>query len=202
MNYFLFILFGYLSGSVLYAYLIPKYFCRIDIIALSSDHNPGTFNAFHYAGKEIGTLVVLLELVKGFLPVYAAAHSLNTGSLLFGLVLAAPVIGHAFPLFHFRTGGKAIAVSFGCLLGLCPNLYPVLLLAVFYLLFSLIIVIRPHLLRSVVTYFCFSVSSIRHFHTKGVLLGALIISATVTVKHLLRYEKEPVSVRFGISRNH
>lgn len=59
------------------------------------------------------------------------------------LVLAAPVIGHAFPLFHPRMGGKAIAVSFGCLLGLYPDLRPVLTLAAFYLIFSLLLVIDP-----------------------------------------------------------
>ena len=55
---------------------------------------------------------------------------------------------------HPTKGGKAIAVSFGCLLGLLPNLSPFFLLAFFYLLFSLLIIIRPHLLRTIITYLC------------------------------------------------
>ena len=43
MNELFFILVGYLSGSILYAYLLPKYICHIDIMKDSDDHNPGTF---------------------------------------------------------------------------------------------------------------------------------------------------------------
>ena len=35
------ILLGYLSGSVMYADLIPRCFCRVDITRLSQDENPG-----------------------------------------------------------------------------------------------------------------------------------------------------------------
>lgn len=197
MQYCFFILLGYLSGSILYAYLIPKYFCHLDTTKLSDDQNPGTFNAFKYAGSKIGIPVIILELAKGFFPVYFGLKILDTKNLLFSLVLAAPVIGHAFPFYRPGKGGKAIAVSFGCLIGLFPNLYPALLLAAFYLLFSLVIVIRPHLLRTIITYVCFSISSIRHFHTGPVLLGALLISLIVILKHILKYEKEPVSIRLG-----
>ena len=39
---------GYLSGSILYAYWIPKILFQKDICALSPDGNPGTANAFVY----------------------------------------------------------------------------------------------------------------------------------------------------------
>ncbi len=201
MRYCFFILSGYLSGSILFADLIPRYFCHVDTTGLSSDGNPGAFNAFKYAGKKAGIPVIILELFKGFLPVYLGVRTLDTQNILFSLVLAAPVIGHAFPFYRPKKGGKAIAVSFGCLIGLFPNLYPALLLAAFYLLFSLVLVIRPHLLRTIITYVCFSISSIRHFHTGPVLLGALIISLIVILKHIIKYEKEPVSIRLG-QRNH
>ena len=71
MNELFFILVGYLSGSILYAYLLPKYICHIDIMKDSHDHNPGTFNAFALAGTQVGILVIALELLKGFLPILA-----------------------------------------------------------------------------------------------------------------------------------
>ncbi len=58
MNELFFILVGYLSGSILYAYLLPKYICHIDIMKDSDDHNPGTFNAFALAGTQVGILVL------------------------------------------------------------------------------------------------------------------------------------------------
>ena len=73
---------------------------------------------------------------EGFLPVWLASHILDTRRWMFAFVLCAPVAGHAFPLFYPKRGGKAIAVSFGVLLGLLPRYRPVLLLIFFYLLFS------------------------------------------------------------------
>ena len=91
MNELFFILVGYLSGSILYAYLLPKYICHIDIMKDSDDHNPGTFNAFALAGTQVGILVIALELLKGFLPIWLASHILDTRRWMFAFVLCAPV---------------------------------------------------------------------------------------------------------------
>ena len=138
MKYLIYIILGYLSGSVMYAYLIPKMLKHIDIRELSDDGNPGTANAFLHAGIPIGSLVIRCELCKGALPVWVAARRLHISGLLFAPVMAAPVLGHAFPLFFGgKGGGKSIAVSFGVLIGLYPNLNPALTLAALYILFSL-----------------------------------------------------------------
>ena len=78
------------------------------------------------------------DLLKGFIPVFLFASTHEEGIFFMpgALVLAAPVLGHAFPLFHRFRGGKGIAVSFGCLLGPMPFLASVcdtgrLFLAVF-----------------------------------------------------------------------
>lgn len=81
MIYGIFFIFaGYLSGSILFAYLIPKYFYHIDICRLSDDQNPGAFNAFAHTGIRTGTLILLLELAKGFFPVHIALHVLSAFS--------------------------------------------------------------------------------------------------------------------------
>lgn len=66
--YLFYSFFGYLSGSVLYSYLIPKYFCHVDVRTVNEDQNPGAFNAFSVAGPRIGLLCVLCDIGKGFLP--------------------------------------------------------------------------------------------------------------------------------------
>ena len=125
---------GYLSGSILYAYWIPKILFQKDICALSPDGNPGTANAFVYGGFRAGILALLLELFKGFFPVVLALRTLDIDTPYMIPILIAPVLGHAFPLqFHPKNsnkkGGKAIAVSFGVLLGIFPVVLPVLFLA-------------------------------------------------------------------------
>ena len=89
MRYLFYIILGYLSGSILYAYLIPYSFCSIDICDVSDDGNPGTANAFKYAGFTAGCSVILLELLKAFLPVFLAMKRVDPSALPFALVMAA-----------------------------------------------------------------------------------------------------------------
>jgi glycerol-3-phosphate acyltransferase PlsY len=191
----LYIVGGYLSGSVLYSYLLPKYLKHVDVTRVSDDGNPGTANAFIHAGIPIGILVLTLELLKGFIPVHMALRRLDPSRLSFGLVLAAPVLGHAYPFLNKKNGGKAIAVSFGALLGLLPIWEPVSLLIVFYLLFSLCIIIRPHFYRSVVTFlFFFGVVLVR-IPIQGIILGCGLIAFVVIRKHFMRYHGEKMEIK-------
>lgn len=196
-EYLFFIFFGYLSGSVLYAYLLPRLIKHIDIRELSGDGNPGTANAFIHAGVPIGILAIILELAKGFLPVWLALKTLPPSGILFAFVLAAPVVGHAFPVFwKGKHGGKSIAVSFGALLGLYPNFTPALTLAFFYLLFSLILIIRPHLFRSVLTFLCFCLTCLFFGEHPSIVAGCCIIAVLVIVKHFAAYRGERFSICF------
>lgn len=70
-----YLVFGYLFGSVMFGYLIPKVVRGIDVKSLSSDGNPGTANAFFYGGAFCGILVLLGDLLKGMLPVYLASRA-------------------------------------------------------------------------------------------------------------------------------
>ena len=64
---------------------------HIDIRELPADHNPGVANAFMYGGFFCGLLSLILELAKGFVPVFLGQRFLDTHSLLFIPVLIAPV---------------------------------------------------------------------------------------------------------------
>ena len=96
-KYGFYIVIGYLAGGMMFGYLIPRFLKGIDVRALSSDGNPGTANAFFYGGAFCGTLVLVFELLKAFLPVYFAGRTLGQKGIGFALVMAAPVLGHAFP---------------------------------------------------------------------------------------------------------
>lgn len=197
MNYLFFIILGYLSGSVMYAYLLPKLIKHIDICQLSKDGNPGTANAFMYAGIPVGILVIVCELLKGALPILFAAHCVDTAHLAFALVLIAPVWGHAIPLFSRKTqGGKSIAVSFGVLLGLFPVLTPVIALAAFYIFFSLVITISPHFFRSIVTFLSFTGYCLYSDKVpSSIAIGCLLLALTVIWKHFTKYQGEKISCR-------
>ena len=148
----LYLLAGYLSGSVLYARVFSGLLRRGDVTEKSRDGNPGTANAFLYGGFWCGALTLVCDLLKGFLPVFLYIRVSGGTPLGLVLVMSAPALGHIFPIWHKFDGGKGIAVSFGVLLGLAPNMLPVLTLALTYLLFSLVFKVNPHFYRLILTY--------------------------------------------------
>lgn len=193
--YYLFAAAGFLSGSILYSYLIPKQLKQIDIMETAEDHNPGAANAFVAAGIPIGLLCVILDILKGTVPVYWAARLLDCGRPLFALVLFAPVAGHAFSPFMQGHGGKAIAVAFGVLIGLLPMQFHAVVLAGAMIGFSLVLIIRPHRAR-VICAFCM-LAAWTLLYTRaipGVLFGVLMLSGVVIWKHRLREGAEEISI--------
>jgi len=201
MTYLVYALLGYLSGSVLYSYYLPLWFKRIDVTADTADGNPGAFNCIAKAGWPIGLLALVCDFLKGALPVLAASHILDTNRWAFALVIAAPVAGHAWPLFRRFRGGKAITVSFGAAAGLLPLWEPVAVLGACYLFFSLVVRLDPHRFRSIVTYLVFSLGVLSRLGFLPVTLGCLLMSAIVTVKHCTsREEAEKPTIRFALHR--
>lgn len=194
MNYLFFTVLGFLSGSTLFAYWIPRLLKGTDICVLPSDHNPGVANAYIYGGFWLGTLSLICELGKGFLPVFLSQQFTDTASLLFVPVMAAPVVGHAFPFFRKGMGGKAIAVSFGVVLGLFPEMRPAFYLIVFFIFFSVIVVIRPHSFRSVVTFGLFALLVFLQVDVISIQIGCFVIAAVVILKHLMKYQGEPLHI--------
>ncbi len=176
-----FILGGYLSGSILYANVFAALFGK-DILSDSRDGNPGTANAFMQGGFWCGALTLLADLAKGFFPVFLYLQlGLRFGHRLEGLalVLAAPVLGHIFPVFYGFKGGKGIAVTFGSLLGLAPNFAPALALAFSFITLSLVIRISPHFYRTLASYGT-TLLLLAFLHVEcAVWVGFLMITAIV-----------------------
>jgi glycerol-3-phosphate acyltransferase PlsY len=116
---------AYLLGSIPTALIISKRFFGIDIRDYGSG-NMGATNTFRVLGSRYGTMVMLLDMLKGitavtlynFLPYYYH-NELERTNFMIGLGLAA-VVGHIFPVFAGFRGGKGVATLFGMLLALQP----------------------------------------------------------------------------------
>ncbi len=183
---------GYLVGSILFASLFTKWIRGIDLTKESKDGNPGTANAFMQGGFVCGVLALVCDLGKGFAPVYfymrePAAHL----GISLVLVMMAPVLGHAYSIYHHFDGGKCIAVSFGVLLGLVPDMAPVLLLAFFYILFS-ILRIRPHSRRTFAAFIASSVASFFCLKEKMIVAAMCMMSFVVLHKHAVQERRQIV----------
>ncbi len=185
MNSVLFILLGYLSGSVLYAKIFGMLFKKKDIVKESRDGNPGTANAFMEGGVLCGICTLICDLLKGMLPVYLYMQSLDiqkSQGIMISLVLAAPVLGHVFSIFNNWKGGKGIATTFGCLLGLFPDLSAALILAFFFIFFSLVIRVTPHYDRTIWTYIASVVAMILLKINLWISIGFTAITGIVCVR--------------------
>lgn len=121
----LLIILAYLIGSIPSALIISKKFFGIDIRDYGSG-NMGATNAFRVLGPKYGTLVMVLDVLKGmvavglfyFLPYYLN-DELQRTNFMIGLGLAA-VIGHIFPVFANFKGGKGVATILGMLIAVQP----------------------------------------------------------------------------------
>lgn len=193
----IYIIVGYLSGSVLYARVFGFIFASKNVADESPDKNPGTANAFVYGGFLCGVFTLLCDILKGFFPVYF--YMIKTESppaLPLALVIAAPVVGHVLPLFFRFKGGKGIATSFGVTLGLVPIIVPVVTLAFFFIFFSTILRVTPHYHRTILTYVATSVSLTLENPSTYITLGFLLVTAVIITRLILsREEKEKPKVQ-------
>lgn len=179
---------GYLLGSVMFCRVICLVFFGVDICKVSKDKNPGAANAFWYCGKIAGLTGLLFDMLKGFLPVFIAIKFLDYSSLAFTLVMIAPVLGHAFSVFHGFSGGKCIATIYGELTALFVTLVaPIFLvvLGVLNILFEFIKKVpgdkRAYIMFSVLG--IASLVSMIYFDTVSSSLGIVSISIISILKH-------------------
>lgn len=125
MKELLLIIFAYLIGSIPTALLVSKRFFGIDIRDYGSG-NMGATNTFRVLGSRYGTMVMVIDILKGMaavmlynlLPFYLN-HDLERTNLMLGLGLAA-VAGHIFPVFAGFRGGKGVATLLGMVLAIQP----------------------------------------------------------------------------------
>jgi len=178
-----FIVSGYLSGCFMSAYYLPLWIKGIDVTAGTDDGNPGVANALARAGWPLGLLSLACDLLKGFIPIRLALGIMPLDSPWLAAVLVAPALGHAFPVFrHFR-GGKAIAVSFGTLLGLLPTWQPLFWLAFYYVVFSVVLVVSPDKFKSILTFALWVVTVDLTMPWRAIRVGCTMIGTLVVYKH-------------------
>ena len=108
---------GYLCGSLPFSIWITRRVKGVDVRAAGSGHATTT-NTIRQAGFGWGTLVLLLDIAKGFLPTYLALHVAQDDTLRYivPLTAACAVIGHCWTLFAQFRGGMGLATFGGALL--------------------------------------------------------------------------------------
>jgi glycerol-3-phosphate acyltransferase PlsY len=112
------VLFGYLLGSCPWGYWLVRIFKHEDIRKVGSGNIGGT-NVWRIYGPKLGVPVLILDILKGFVPallgVILVSHFVGI------LAGAAAMVGHWRPIFlRFQRGGKVIATGGGVFFAVAP----------------------------------------------------------------------------------
>lgn len=121
LSIFLGAMMAYLLGSIPSGLWIGRKFFQIDIRQHGSG-NLGATNSFRILGKKAGTIVLLMDLLKGSISVLLLKQMDLHGVSPLIIALFA-VIGHTYPLFANFKGGKAVATFAGVILAYQPVLF-------------------------------------------------------------------------------
>jgi len=109
---------SYFIGAIPTAYIIGKAYKKIDI-RLYGSGNVGATNAFRVLGRWPGMAVLVIDALKGIIPVTIVADVLGLDGIFYRVLLGAvAVVGHNWTVFLQFKGGKGIATSLGVLIGL------------------------------------------------------------------------------------
>jgi glycerol-3-phosphate acyltransferase PlsY len=113
------VLAAYLIGSLSFAVIVSRIMGLNDPRSYGSK-NPGATNVLRSGNKLAAVVTLLLDAVKGWLPMalvqwQGAAYGLGDGAL--AAVGLAAFLGHLYPVFFGFKGGKGVATAAGVLFG-------------------------------------------------------------------------------------
>jgi glycerol-3-phosphate acyltransferase PlsY len=110
---------AYLIGSLSFAVIISRVVGLADPRSYGSK-NPGATNVLRSGNKAAAVATLVLDAVKGWLPLWAVGvwgPGLGLGDGTLALVGLAAFVGHLFPVFFHFKGGKGVATAVGVLFG-------------------------------------------------------------------------------------
>ena len=104
----------YLIGSIPFAYLLTKLLGFGDIRNIGSG-NVGATNVLRTGNKILAFIVLLLDILKGFLPLIILKTYLpiNTPEITIYTIASLTILGHLFPIWLKFKGGKGVATYIG-----------------------------------------------------------------------------------------
>ncbi len=111
---------AYLVGSLAFAVIVSKGMGLADPRTFGSG-NPGATNVLRSGSKPAAAVTLLLDAMKGFVPVMLVKHfgrpyGLEEGTM--ALVGLAAFLGHLYPVFFRFQGGKGVATFIGVVFGI------------------------------------------------------------------------------------
>lgn len=122
-QYIIFVITAYLLGSIPFGKIVAKQVARINITQRGSG-NIGATNVARELGVTWGIFTLFLDMLKGFIPVFAfmicAAQTGAKQEIYLLAVGLSALLGHQFSIFLKFRGGKGVATAIGVYLAISP----------------------------------------------------------------------------------
>lgn len=127
MVFIIVIFIGYMLGSIPSAVWVGKFFHGIDIREHGSK-NAGATNTFRVFGNKSGTIVLAMDIIKGYaaasIPLLLSHMYIGFKDEVLILQLTASfcaIMGHVFPVLAKFKGGKGVASTLGIIIAINPE---------------------------------------------------------------------------------
>ncbi|MFA5286955.1 MAG: glycerol-3-phosphate 1-O-acyltransferase PlsY [Candidatus Omnitrophota bacterium] len=181
---------SYLLGSIPTAYIFARLLKGIDIRKFGSG-NVGATNAFRALGKGWGIIILLLDILKGFLPVvllgdlFTKQLDLTQAQNIFIIIGLGCICGHNWTIFLKFKGGKGVATTLGVLSGLAlkiPGLNIVLGLTIL-VWFGSFLILRIISLSSVLAAISFPLFTILFRQSNVIISLGILLSIFIVLRH-------------------
>ena len=184
INNFIVAICSYLIGSIPTAYIIGNLVKKIDIRNFGSG-NVGATNVFRVLGARWGIITLILDMLKGFIPVYIVKKIFNDSfneQLISGAFV---VIGHIFTIFLKFSGGKGVASAAGFLLAFTP-IETIFTLIVFIAVFAITHIVS---LGSIIAAISYPIIIFFFKHPMKLQIFSIILALLIIVKHKKNIER-------------
>jgi acyl phosphate:glycerol-3-phosphate acyltransferase len=169
-------LLAYLIGGMPFGYWFVHLTSGKDIRSMGSG-NIGATNVHRTQGRNAGLIVLLLDILKGFLAVWLAARLTADSTSAVALAAVAVMLGHCYPVFLRFKGGKAVATFIGAFLFLTP-----LALACTTIVFVLVVSVSRYIsLGSIIGALVFPFAVWLFEHAPGEMIAASIFASLLVI---------------------
>lgn len=170
---------AYLIGSIPTSVWIGKIFYSTDVREFGS-YNAGATNTFRVLGKKAGTIVLLLDIIKGIVGT-SIVHVLVPNDQFYEwqkiAVGMSTMLGHIFPLYASFRGGKGIATGLGMVVAMSP-----IAAGICFIIFSICLLLSKYVsLSSIISSLVFPITIIFLLKIDNVTIQVFSICIVIIV---------------------
>jgi acyl phosphate:glycerol-3-phosphate acyltransferase len=183
---------AYCMGSLSFAVIVSKLMGLQDPRTFGSK-NPGATNVLRTGNKQAAIITLVLDALKGFVPVALVQWLGKDFGLLDGtvaLVGLAAFLGHLYPVFFKFKGGKGVATAAGVLFGVhwllglaCVASFGIILF------FSRYVSLASVAAAAFAPFYYLFGDRMAWYQSKSILLAIFIIAVLVTLRHRANLER-------------